>query len=355
MQTALRYLLMLQHIPRQPQKIDPASLRERLRGQGFDVSVRTIQRDLNDLSDVFPLVVDERSRPYGWSFIAESPLAMPSLDMPTALALMIVEQHLKLQLPSAVLRKLQHNFAAAKKLLADTAAGYDSWHQRVVVLPLNASNAVPVNSAAPNYKSRGSERDTRPAEYSPEVLDLIFQGIDQGVQLQLKYFSRSHGRIREGMLSPFGIVHHGTVTYLIGCFQGTTDIRQIALQRLQWVKLSNTPAEHIAGFDMRSYLQTQRTSLLCDKQQHQLELHFSANAGKHLHDAPLCPNQVLEQRGDKLVLKAKVNLSDDILWWVMSFGAQVEVKSPEPLRDELRAQVSVLQQLYASHQQTEEI
>ncbi|MDN7126057.1 WYL domain-containing protein [Pseudidiomarina sp. 1APP75-27a] len=74
MQTVLRYLLMLRHIPRQPQKIDVNTLRERLIEQGIDVSIRTIQRNLIELSEVFPLTTDERGKPYGWSLLPDAPL-----------------------------------------------------------------------------------------------------------------------------------------------------------------------------------------------------------------------------------------------------------------------------------------
>lgn len=74
MQTVLRYLLMLRHIPKQPQKIDVNTLRERLAEQGVDVSVRTIQRNLIELSEVFPLTTDERCKPFGWSLLADAPL-----------------------------------------------------------------------------------------------------------------------------------------------------------------------------------------------------------------------------------------------------------------------------------------
>lgn len=80
MQTVLRYLLMLRHIPKQPQKIDVNTLRERLAEQGVDVSVRTIQRNLIELSEVFPLTTDERSKPFGWSLLADAPLLPVASD-----------------------------------------------------------------------------------------------------------------------------------------------------------------------------------------------------------------------------------------------------------------------------------
>lgn len=80
MQSVLRYLMMLRHVPRQPHKIDAKTLQQRLYEQGIDISVRTIQRNLIELSEVFPLTTDERSKPYGWS-IAQSAPQLPFLDL----------------------------------------------------------------------------------------------------------------------------------------------------------------------------------------------------------------------------------------------------------------------------------
>ncbi|RUO63864.1 Predicted DNA-binding transcriptional regulator YafY, contains an HTH and WYL domains [Pseudidiomarina planktonica] len=326
MQTALRYLMMLQHIPRQPQKIDPASLREKLYRQGFDVSVRTIQRDLNELSDVFPLVTDERSKPYGWSFLADSPISLPSLDMPTALAVLLMEQQLKLLLPNAVLRKLQGNFSAARKLLEDTASGYESWQQRVHVVPRGVA--------------------VKPAEFQPLVLDAIYQAMEQGMQLQLSYNSRRNGEERKCSASPVGIVHRGAVTYLICQFDGKDDIRQLALQRIISIKVSKARAKLPANFDIRDYLHGARVANGLTNKNARVVLKFSSNVGHHLYETPLNDTQQIQNNGDNLIVSADLKLTDELLWWLLSFGAQVEVIEPKELRDELGSQASAMIKFY---------
>src|SRR5690554_2533787 len=79
-QSVLRYLMMLRHVPRQPHKVDAKTLQQRLSEQGINVSVRTIQRNLVELSEVFPLTTDERSKPFGWS-IAQGAPQLPFLDL----------------------------------------------------------------------------------------------------------------------------------------------------------------------------------------------------------------------------------------------------------------------------------
>ena len=67
-ETLHRQWLMLQWIPRHPQRTTARDLAERLAAEGYDVSKRTVERDLDSLSAAFPLVADEREKPFGWSW-----------------------------------------------------------------------------------------------------------------------------------------------------------------------------------------------------------------------------------------------------------------------------------------------
>src|SRR5450830_402074 len=113
--TLLRQWQMLRLIPRHPQKISARDLHEKLKSEQFDVTKRTIERDLLSLSEMFPLVSDERNRPYGWSWQKNAPLfSLPGLSHTEALTLAMVEQHLNTLLPSSTLQQLQPYFDAAK-------------------------------------------------------------------------------------------------------------------------------------------------------------------------------------------------------------------------------------------------
>jgi predicted DNA-binding transcriptional regulator YafY len=71
-ETLVRQWTMLKMLPRSPRRIDTASIQNRLRDDGFVVSLRTIQRDLQLLSVVFPLECDERDKPFGWHWMRDA-------------------------------------------------------------------------------------------------------------------------------------------------------------------------------------------------------------------------------------------------------------------------------------------
>ena len=65
---AIRLIKILTVIPEAPRKVSCREVARRLADMGLEVSVRTIQRDLVELSKHFQLVTDGNSPP-GWSFM----------------------------------------------------------------------------------------------------------------------------------------------------------------------------------------------------------------------------------------------------------------------------------------------
>ncbi len=65
----LRQWSLLRSIPRSPRRVDTTTLLRRLQEDGFTVGQRTVQRDLHRLSEIFPLMLDKRTVPFGWSWM----------------------------------------------------------------------------------------------------------------------------------------------------------------------------------------------------------------------------------------------------------------------------------------------
>jgi hypothetical protein len=70
----VRQWLILSMLPLRPRRIDTSAIEARLRSRGIDIHRRTIQRDLIELAEVFPIVADERAKPFGWRWSDDVPL-----------------------------------------------------------------------------------------------------------------------------------------------------------------------------------------------------------------------------------------------------------------------------------------
>ncbi len=68
--TLSRQWALLRQLPSRSPGITSAELVWRLRDVGFTVSKRTVERDLNELSLIFPLERNDKSIPFGWHWSA---------------------------------------------------------------------------------------------------------------------------------------------------------------------------------------------------------------------------------------------------------------------------------------------
>jgi predicted DNA-binding transcriptional regulator YafY len=70
--TLSRQWALLRQLPSRSPGITSAELVWRLRDVGFIISKRTIERDLNELSLIFPLERNDKSIPFGWHWPANA-------------------------------------------------------------------------------------------------------------------------------------------------------------------------------------------------------------------------------------------------------------------------------------------
>ena len=134
----LRQWKILHTIPRYPRSIKIPDIMAQLEKQGLELpTYRTIQRDLDTLATVFPLLLNEkRDGAYYWFMDTEKAvMEIPRMESPTALAFYLAEQHLQNQLPPSALRYLRPHFNTATALINQHDTPYADWQEKVRVLP----------------------------------------------------------------------------------------------------------------------------------------------------------------------------------------------------------------------------
>lgn len=136
--TQLRQWAMLKRIPQHPRQITARELTERLGSEGFEVGKRTVERDLVSLSAIFPLISNDRSRPYGWSWSKDAEaFALPTMSPLQALTLELAHDHLASLLPASLLDSLAPYFKCAEGVLSsgNGVKKLASWRKKVAIVP----------------------------------------------------------------------------------------------------------------------------------------------------------------------------------------------------------------------------
>jgi predicted DNA-binding transcriptional regulator YafY len=327
--TTIRYLSMLSLIPGRPSKITARELHEKLQTEGFDITSRSIERDLHKLSQQFPLTNDE-GRPAGWSWEAkDTRITFPRMDVGTALTYEFLARYLKPMLPRDMCKRLEPDFSHARQVLdALGASPLGKWSKRIAVLPPG------LQLLPPNVRE--------------DVSDVTYNALLTGKQFEAKYLGLEAQTPKDFVFSPLGLVYRQSVLYLVATLWDYDDVRQFALHRMSNAKLLDSPAAVIKGFDLDRYIREDKSFDLPAGKIVALELIVEAWLARHLSECRLAGDQCISATrvGGKSRVTATVADSEQLYWWLCSFGTNLEVSKPASLRRRMRTLATELEQRY---------
>lgn len=328
--TILRQWSMLQKIPRYPGSIGTRRLKDKLEAEDLQVDVRTIQRDLLKLSDIFPLACEEQGKALHWCWAEDAKVMdIPGMDQTTALAFRLAEEHLTKLLPQATLKHLEPHFRNAKEVLKPTrSTRLGLWPGKVCVI------------------GRGPE--LKPPPIKVDVHDAVYRALLEDRQIEVTYKRKDAEQPKSYPVNPLGLVFRDGVVYLVGTAKEYPDVRHFALHRMSAPKVLDTPCRRPRGFDLNTYVkQDQFFAYPMSRGLIRVEALFDATAAVHLSERLLSKDQSLTTQEDgRVLLQATVKDSLELRWWLLGFGDKVEVLAPKDLREEFKAIVQRMASRY---------
>ena len=329
-ETLLRHWQTLRLVRRYPQKITAAELCCGLDAEGFTVGKRTVERDLQSLSRIFPLVVDERSKPFGWSWDKDArAFDLPGISLSESLTLLMAREHLRSVMPSSTVSQMAPYFQLAEQKLTalDGRVGVAGWLDKVRIIPATQPLIAP--------------------RIDEQVLATIQQGLLENRQCQVAYRKREVGAADDYPIHPLGLIQRGLVLYLVCTIKTYADIRLLAVHRIQAATVLDSPVIAPAGFELDTYLASGAMGWSTTKPI-KLVVAFTPQIGLHLQETPLSQDQVIESLADgRLQVTATVLETQQLLWWLLAFGDGVEVMAPVELRQQIIDKVKRLTDQYA--------
>lgn len=328
--TSIRRIETLRLIPRAPHWITTKELVSKLEKLSHPATQRTVQRDLIDLSTVFPLDYETigRTNQWRWSSKAEV-LDLPGMNPQTALSFFLAEQYLYEMLPPAATASLDPHFNKAREVLQlSQSKKIDRWVDKVRILP-ESQRLIP-----PPLKSN--------------ITDDIYTALLENKPFSARYRRKGDNRPKQyGVINPLGLVFRSRVVYLIATLWDYDDPIQLALHRFTSTSVIKDQSIHKPkNFNLDQYIEDGHFDYLVGGD-FNIELLFHENAALHLAETPLSANQVLSSTRDgRTRLKATVQNTDRLRWWIRGFGSYVEVVKPAQLRKEFAEEASNLNSIY---------
>lgn len=323
-----RLLDLLVLLPRTG-RLSTSQLRERLIARGHQVTARTVQRDLEELAQAYPIERDARSRPYGWGWREGAPrLSLPSMDWAEAVSFQMLATYLEGVLPDSVMGTLRPYVDEARDRL--TRHFHDlplrRWPQRVRILPPG------------------------PWMVAPQVPRAVHAAVTEAVllgrQLRVSYRGVDKAQARSYLVSPLGLVQFGHAFYVPVRFEGHDDVRTLKLHRIKQAQMLDTGARN-DDFDLQAWIDSGAMGF-GGNEPIRLVARLFGPAGEWLQEAPLSPDQQVVSDGHGCYrLTASVLSTVQLRRWLLGLGARVEVLEPTSLRDEIAQEVRQMAARYA--------
>ena len=292
------------------------------------VSVRTIFRDLNILKMVgIPLTYNETQ---GYSVHGVRLLPSPHLTIDEVLSLLFLGREMMGQLPRPC-------FAAARRAILKLESS----------LPLPLLNEV-------NESSRGLQAcGTRvnPQENAEVIYETLVQAKLSRRIVRIEYRSPSERKTFTTNLRPYCLLFATRAWYVIGYSSQHREIRTFHIGRIGSWQVTNDTFEIPRKFSLESYLGNAWRMIPCGEDQ-VVRLRFSQKVARNVTEVQWHQTQRTSLHLDgRLEFEVTVAGLDEILWWILGYGCEVEVLEPEKLRQMVQWHIRRMLSMYQIDQE----
>ncbi|MGD8666104.1 MAG: transcriptional regulator [Desulfobacterales bacterium] len=287
---------------------------------------RTVYRDLEALQLAgFPIFTDRVDGKNRWSILDSARQNVPiPLDLTEVMALYFSRGLMRVLKDTVFYDSLESFFQKIKATLpAETIQYLEKIEQSFEV-------------GSTPYKHYGQLRD---------VIDRISQALVDRQMIEIDYYTMSRKKRTQRKVAPYKIWLFDGAFYLVGNCGLREDIRVFALDRIKTLRLTDETFEIPEDFQVEDFMQTS-FGVFHGKPQ-KVRIRFAPEVAGYIREKTWHTTQKLTSQNDgSVIFEARVAGTDEIKYWLMSWGGKAEVLSPATLRDEILAEAKAMQHTY---------
>lgn len=295
-------LEILKRIPR-GWYVSAPELHAQLSNAGFERSLRSIERQLNSLSEQFEIDRDTRSKPFGYRWKSKATgINLPTLSAQESVLLTLAERYLQNILPTSLTRSLEPHFRQAKRTLNENTdkrfLAEKDWLEKVDFISPTQPLLAPTIAEG--------------------VIENVSTALHKNLWLTLTYTNASD-HSADYRIMPLALVQQDVRLYLVCQFENYDDQRNLALHRMSDVNVQTLSFTRPKDFNLKQYLSDGRFG---ETDGERIELSFTVQeqAGKHLYETPLSTKQTITASDEHLHVVAELIDTEVLNRWLRSFG-----------------------------------
>ncbi|MBN2019078.1 MAG: transcriptional regulator [Sedimentisphaerales bacterium] len=282
----------------------------------FGISRRTLYRDLKELEriGVTPSFSPEHK---GYQISREQFLPPINLNLQEALSVLLLIHKMRgqIQLPfknAALLAALKIESTLPPRVRRYCESALEKISARA-------------NAQAPTPKTPGLDR----------VFGIIQSATAQRRKVAIRYDSFFDERVIECDLSAYHLFYNQRAWYVVGYSSVHKEVRTFKLNRIKDARILDTQYNDGENFDLSDYIGS-AWSMIPEGRIYNVRLRFSPKVAGNVAEVQWHGSQKVERDDDgSVIIEFRVDGLNEITWWVLGYGDQVEVLAPLQLRRRL--------------------
>ena len=170
----------------------------------------------------------------------------------------------------------------------------------------------------------------------PPGLDHIFSTIQSALaqrrKISIQYDSLFERKIIDCDLSPYHLFYNQRAWYIVGYSSFHKEVRTFKLNRIKAADILDKSFNDGEKFDLTEYL-GRAWSMIPEGKIYNVQLRFSPKVAQNVCEVQWHSTQNVTDNPDgSATISFRVDGLNEITWWVLGYGEQVEVLAPEQLR-----------------------
>lgn len=212
-------------------------------------------------------------------------------------------------------------------------------HRILSQLPELSRSAVERIEEGIKIVPEGSKEET-----DEEILSLVQEAVQTSRSIKLKYHSFSSGQTAERVFDPYVLEVREGCWHTIGHCHLRGEVRDLRVSRIEEAEL----LDGVFNAPQRFYEDYRKTRFdkLAGAEAQEIRVRFCGDAAKLVREYHARKADQLSEEENGVLFIKKAAVTPDIVAWLLSFGAQAEVLSPETLKTELKEEIARMSGVY---------
>ncbi len=178
-----------------------------------------------------------------------------------------------------------------------------------------------------------------------EIINRVNDAAINKKSIEMVYYTMSRKKESKRKVDPYKIWFFNGTFYLIGHCHVRDEVRIFALDRIKMLHQTKDAFEIPEDFSLDEFVGP--SFGVFQGEPIKIKIWFSPDVAGYIKEKIWHESQKVEQQSDgSIIFEAEVAGTEEIKFWIMSWGSKAEVLEPESLRDEIREEAEVILERY---------